>query len=203
MLFSRQDLASTKAEAPPKDETLSALGLWLRYIVHAWAAMMYAFTRRSFGRGFFNFWGMSGLLVLSFWAVVTTPPQDALAISVMMAAFVMLSLWHRHRSPKELNGEVLHSRYMGWPLICDVLPIREDVAKCVVEPGVVCMIGVGMVQINESLGWFIVIGGIACMLDWLYLSRRDYSRARQIHDAEKEQERMIETYDRYFDQRSL
>ena len=78
MLFSRQDLASTRAEAPPKDEAYSVLCLSLRYVVHAWAAMMYAFTRRSLGRCFFNFWGMSGLLVLSFWAVVTTPPEEAL-----------------------------------------------------------------------------------------------------------------------------
>ncbi len=197
-LNSKDGLPSTQPTTTPAYESFESL-LWLgRYVVHAWAAMMYAFTRRSFGRDFFNHWGMSGLLVLSFWALVSVPPDQTVPLSVMMAAFVMLALWHRSHSPQVLFGETLHSRYSGWPLVCDVLPISERTAKSLVEPGVLLMFGYGVAQINESLGLFILFGALACLFDWIYLSRRDYVRAKRIHKAQREQARAIETYNRFF-----
>ncbi len=199
MLFNRNDLASTKAELPsPATEAWDDMFWLVRYVVHAWASMMYAFTRRNFGRNYFNWWGMSGLAVLSFWAVVQVPIEESVGISVMMAAFVLLALWHRAHSPREFQGQTLHSRYTGWPLLCDVLPISEVAAKSFIEPGVIAMIGWGISNINQGLGLFILLGAVACILDWVYLSRRDYSRASRIHDAEREQDRVMDTYDRYF-----
>ncbi|MGE0758368.1 MAG: hypothetical protein AB7O38_15170 [Pirellulaceae bacterium] len=171
---------------------------WVRYVVHAWAAMIYAFTRRGFGVEFFNFWGLSGLLVLSAWSVVTVAPQDAAPLSFMCIAFLALAAWHRVRSPKYLFGQAIHSRYMGWPWICDILPISEHTAKASVEPAMVGLFGLGMVEYSPSLGAFVIIGALACLLDWIYLNQRDYKRARQVRDAEIQQERLMESYDRYF-----
>ena len=192
-LNARNDLDSTRPPKPPSDESFDSLMCLARYVIHAWAAMIYAFTRHSFGRDFFDFWRMSGLLVLSFWSVVTVPLEESLPLTIMMAAFVLLAMWHRTHSPPRLQGETLHSHYSGWPLVCDLLPISEGIAKSVVEPGVVMMFGIGIYQINQSLGLFILLGGLACMLDWIYLSRRDYVRAKRMHNAQKEQDRALET----------
>lgn len=142
--YSSNDLDSTKAKKPPADEAWSALGEFSEYVIHAWAAMLYAFARRSFGRHFFNRWGMGGILVLSFWACVSTPPEQAFPVTVMMAVFVMLTLFHRSQSRKGLDGVIQHTRYNGWPRICDVLPVSEQFAKSILEPGVIAMVGYGI-----------------------------------------------------------
>lgn len=200
MLFSKQDLASTQPDLPPQDEALSAMCHWTRLIVHAWATTVYAFTRRSFGVKFFTPWGISGLLVLSGWSALTVPPQESGPLSATCVAYFSMCVWHRIQAPISLNGEPVHSRYIGWPRVCDVLPVSESVAKAAVEPCLVGLAGFGLAEFNPSLGLFFVIGSIACLLDWLYLSRRDYRRARQIRDAEIEQERTMDTYDQYFNQ---
>ncbi len=48
---------------------------------------------------------------------------------------------------------------------------------------------------------FIAIGAIACVIDWLYMARREYRRAHQLHDAEHEHEALIENYDRHFNKK--
>lgn len=197
-LFQRNDLASTRPDPPPAGESFFALFDVFRFVVHAWAAMLYAFTRRGFGRAFFGLRGMAGLAVLSAWAVVKTPPDEAFPLSVMMAAFVGLTFWHRVQSRKGLDGNFQHSLYCGWPRICDFLPVSEREAKLCIEPGVIFMAGIGISSLNESLGMFIAIGAIACVIDWLYMARRDYRRAQQLHDAEHEHEALIENYDRHF-----
>ena len=60
------------------------------------------------------------------------------------------------------------------------------------------MIGWAMIDVSSSVGWFFIIGAIACFLDWVYLTNRDSVRARRIRNAEKEQERVAAAYDRMF-----
>lgn len=106
-LFQSNDLASTRPDPPPAQKDFFLLVDLVQFVIHAWAAMLYAFMRRGFGRGFFGLRGMGGLAVLSGWAV-------------------------------------------------------------------------------------------ACVLDWLYMARRDYRRARQLHDAEHEHAALVQNYEHYF-----
>lgn len=197
-LFQANDLASTRPDPPPAQKDFFALFDLFRFVTHAWAAMLYAFVRRGFGRGFFGLRGMGGLVVLSGWAVVQTPPEEAFPLTVMMAMFVAMTFWHRLQARKGLDGVIQHSGYSGWPRVCDFLPISERDAKIFIEPGVIFMTGIGITWLNQSLGMFIAIGAFACLIDWLYMARRDYRRAKQLHDAEHEHQALEENYEHYF-----
>lgn len=198
MLFSDQRLSSQWEKPKHQDTSLSDLAWCIRFAIHNWASTIYAFTHRSFGEEFFTYRQLQGLAVMSGWAVISVRPEDSLPISVMMAIFVMLTLRHRAQTRAELDEEPIHPAYIGWPIICDWLPIKEEFAKLVVEPGVLIMIGWGVAQFNECLGWFLIIGSVACFLDFCYLSVRDRTRVRQLRKAEIEQRRMNELYERQY-----
>lgn len=198
MLFGKNDLRSIEEPPVERDEGLENFCYWTRYFVHVWATSIYAFTRRNFGREYFGPLEMTALLLMSGWAVVTAGPQEAGHLTVLMTSFLALSLWHRQRSREVLHDNPPHSHYAGRPWICDLLKVREGFAKSILEPGAVAMMGWAMIDVSSSVGWFFIIGAIACFLDWVYLTNRDSVRARRIRNAEKEQERVAAAYDRMF-----
>lgn len=181
------------------NDTLKALGNLLHLLAHAWSAMIFAFTRHSFGQRYFNLWGLGGVLVLSAWAVFTVPPHEMLLHNIMLFSFLFLAAFHRARAPKMFRGGPVHSRYDGWPRVCDALGIPESTAKWFVEPLLVSAIGGLLCAINVSLGLFIVIGAGMGILDRAFVHDMQLERARQMRDAEIEQDAVMDVYDRYFD----
>ncbi len=165
MLFSRQDLDSTQEE--PRsflDAEWDAFLTTVSFVVRGWAAFMYAFVRHSFGREYFSRSKVfGGMLVLSVWSF-GLPRDELLPFSLLMAAFIFLVLFHRFRAAR-VTKDVQHSRYVGWPLVCHVLPISEEVAKSYVEPWLILIIGYGVSMLNQALGVFIAFGALACMFD--------------------------------------
>ena len=198
MLFNRNDLDSMQLPPKERDRSLEGICFYARCVVIVWASSVYVFTRRKFGREYFGMLEMCSLVLMSGWAAVTTAPRDAWQVTLLMMSFLALSLWHRSRSREVLHDDPEHSKHSGYPWICDYLPIREDVAKSVIEPGGVAMAGWAFVDLSPCLGWFFVIGGCCCVLDWMYLTNRNNMRARHMRNAEKEQQRMNEAYDRLF-----
>ncbi len=183
---------------PSTFEMIHILGNILQFIVKGWAAMIYAFTRRNFGIHYFCISRMSGLLILSVWSIATDPTQDFMPHNVMLFSFIGLSIWHRMRANKTFYLEANHSRYNGWPRICDWLPISEKFAKEAIEPFFVILISGLLFFVNPSLALFVFIGAFMCAFDGDFIKYRHIARARQIRDAEMEQESVMDAYDKYF-----
>jgi hypothetical protein len=92
----------------------------------------------------------------------------------------------------------LHSQFNGISVLTSWFGVRNSVAKMFLEPLVLGLIGCALFQLDKSLGAFVIIGGVSCMLEDMIIVDRNNEMARRMHDAEQFQQEIWDTYDENF-----
>lgn len=166
------------------------------FVAEAWATTLRLFLRRNFGVEYFGLPQATGLIVLCLYVAVTTPEGQMFPFAVMVLIMFGLLILHRLTSVLSYaNPDRPHSHYDGWPLVCDLLPIREEWAKLYVEPFVAIVIGyLIMIYVHEPLGYYVIIGGIAIRAVAWESRRLRRLTAEAVRDAAIEQHQLTEEY---------
>lgn len=152
-------------------------------IVHCWVSTIAAYTRRSFGTRHFGVLPLFFLFLPVWFAFGQESPIELGVMFVFAIGSVLLMMINTKQD--RLDGRQVHSRYSGWPRVCDWLSINEYTAKAFVEPMLVVISGGLLLWLGvQSLGCYLILGG-AMMSGSYRMARQQIRRqARDVRDAE-------------------
>lgn len=195
---------STKGEEQQKgllDSLEQTLG-WVFLVTHAWSCSLYVFTRRGFGRDFFGLATLAAVPILLVMATMSRSNAELTLFKSLSIAWIISVSIHRIRLISGLSDLDTHSRYNGWPMLCDFLPVEEQVAKLLWEPSLIISLGLLAHCVSmKAFGAYLVIGGAACLIDGLIIKQRMVRRSVQINDADIEQRVVLSDFEGRFGKR--
>ena len=178
---------------------LQIVEILLSFFFQALGSVPQMFLRRRFG---INHFGMStGCGILLFWLYygVTAELSTSEPFGVVFLMWLALNIWHRISAYRhDGTPNRVHSRYNGWPILCDLLPISERIAKRWIEPIFMLLCSMIFIAFNAPcLLLFFACASFASGIDSTQIELRMKSRVRQIRDAEIDQEVLMNEFDRY------
>lgn len=175
---------------------------WVQIVAHAIACSFYAFTRRNFGREFFSLNALCALGVFVGFGIASTHRIEVCFFQAMAFAWICTVAGQRLSASILRSADCVHSRYNGWPLLCDALPFSEAMTKRFIEPLLVFSIGMAA-RLSDfpMIGAFGCWGGIACIIDSMGTQYHMSRRAMEMNDAQIEQRVQIDTFDRRYRRR--
>lgn len=168
----------------------------LQLFVRAYAAVIYAFVRRDFGKRYYGIVEFSGAVLPTLLFMTIAPASGRTFLPMLGNVYVLLALVHRFNAAPLMNDRGIHSRYMGTPRIAKWLPFRDAVIREFVEPIFVMAMGFTLIFVDGGIGLFFMVGGFAMMLNYRFAMDEIEGRAGQIVDAELEDELMAEVLER-------
>ncbi len=170
----------------------------LRWLVSSLAVMTYPFTRANFGRDYFGFQTILGLVLLWMYSSYTSP-RDAIPCVLFTVAFFGMLAHHRIRYFFKGAGKDEHSRYNGTPYARLDGTSTENTAKLVIEPFVVTCVGLLIASLwSSSLGTFLLACAAAGLLEHVVYLRQVQQQAQVIRDAEISQGIVLDHFDQRF-----
>ena len=162
------------------------------------AVITYPFTRVNFGRDFFRFQAILGLVILWFYSGFTSP-HDAIPCVVLTVAFTGMLIYHRVRHFIFGAGADQNSRYNGAPRACRDGRISESTAKLLVEPFVITCFALLIASLwSGSLGVFLLASAVAGIVEHVTYLHRQRQHIQEIRDAEIDQDILTDRFDRKF-----
>lgn len=183
--------------AKPVD-IMPVLGGWIKMIINLWASFIYAFTRHTFGAKYYAARAFFCVILLWVWESIMAPHANVELHMLAGGLFFFLAIAHQIGANRTEEGLQQHSRFNGIPRLCSMFGMPNNAAKMFFEPILALLIGWGLFQADRSLGAFVMIGGVACMLDDMAIVDRYREKARRMRDSELEQDEVWDTYDRFY-----
>lgn len=178
---------------------LRLMELWVRVTFQAMGSVPHMFSRRCFG---VNHFGLSTALGIGFfWLYYAVMIEASFSepFGWVFLAWLTMNLWHRsvaYRKDRSIHR--VHSRYNGWPLLCDFLPISEQTAKNSLEPIFIILCSMIFIPLKAPcLLIFFVAAGMAGAIESTMMDHRMKARVRQLRDAEIEHQVLMEEFDQH------
>ncbi len=112
-------------------------------------------------------------------------------------AWLGMNFWHRSVAyKKDRSFHRVHSRYNGWPIICDFLPVSEQTAKDSLEPIFIILCSMIFIPLKAPcLLIFFIAAGFAGAIESTMTNHRMRARVRQLQDAEIEHQVLMDEFD--------
>ncbi len=149
------------------------------------AATFYPFLRTQFGIRYFGLIQLAGLPISWLFAVSTCQPDTIWPFTYFTYAFLMALFIQKFSTGKAIRKGYFHSRYNGYPLVCRYLNVSERNAKIFVEPFIVGAIGIAVLIFTQHpFGAFMIVGGVAMLLDIAHMIDFQRRKAMEIRDQE-------------------
>jgi hypothetical protein len=114
-------------------------------------------------------------------------------------AWIVAVAIQRARSFKaDRQGDVVHSRYRGWPVLAMRVPwVRsEPTAKLVVEPLICLTTSVAVTPLSPAIGSFVLWGCFSLLFTAGVNRQLRLARVRRMRDAQLEQEQLVRDFKR-------
>jgi hypothetical protein len=158
---------------------INLLGL----LANAHAITVTPFLRRGFGSEALGVNGVAALVLILLYAGVTNSPE---MVSFLWAWLAAVGCQRVYGFRQRANGEVVHSRYAGWPEVGMRFAKTEKVARSVVEPLVCVVVGGCLWSLSEALGRFILLGSISLLVSRGLEQQVTRNRLRAMNDGQIE-----------------
>lgn len=167
---------------------LIALVLWL---ITSCSVFTIVFTRKfgTIGTRTYTFPFLICMLIMSVLGVGT--PLESQLFNVAIWVMVVLYLWHMGRTQFRRRTVHVHSYSIGQPRL-----LKGDMGfLLMVVLG--SLAGIGFIALEApTFGAFLICSSICQAIDLGMLEARDNIRVFQVRDAQQEQERLLELYER-------
>lgn len=180
---------------PSVIDTANVLSFVVWLVVHSYASVIYAFTRRRFGKNYFGMFECAGLFAPLIVITFVDPSTGPTLLPYVSNVYLVLMLWHRLLSPSPSSSQ-LHSKYNGYPRLCYLIPLDEMIFKKGLEPLLVGLAGIGVFQLDVGIGLFLIFGGVAELVDYGYIEAEFERKIKRITDAEIEDAFLMDELDR-------
>ena len=155
------------------------------------------FIRRRFGTHYFGLTTALGIGFFWLYYAMMIEASFSEPFALVFLAWLVMNVWHRSVAFKNDRGiHRVHSRYNGWPLLCDLLPISEQAAKSNLEPIFIILCSMVFIPLKAPcLLIFFVVAGFAGAIENTMTNLRMKARVRQLQDAEIEHQVLMEEFD--------
>jgi hypothetical protein len=163
--------------------------LWL--LANGYATTFTPFLRRGFGSEALGLNGVVGAIIILLYAGATNSPETISFFWVWLG-FVLYQRIYGIR--QRMNGQVVHSRYAGWPEVGMRFTKSEKIARQVVEPLVCVVVGAVLWLYSEPLGRFVMLGPLGLLVSLGLDQQVMRNRVRAMHDAEIEQRYLSDVF---------
>ncbi|HEV8067002.1 MAG TPA: hypothetical protein VGP76_04645 [Planctomycetaceae bacterium] len=166
---------------------INLLGL----LANGHATTVTPFLRRGFGSEALGANGIVAALIILIYAGMTNSPEMITFFWVWLMAVACQRIYgFRQRA----NGEVVHSRYAGWPEVGMRFAKTEKVARSAIEPLVCVVVGGCLWSWSEALGRFILLGSFSLLVSRGLEQQVTRNRLRAMNDAQIEQRYLSDVF---------
>jgi hypothetical protein len=185
--------------APSFEQDMANSAAIVTWIVASLASLTSVFTRVNFGRDYFRWQILLGLLALWFYSAETSP-HDAMPCLVFTGVFFLMLFHHRVRYFVSHAGRDQKRFYNGQSRLCVEDPtLPEDTAKLYADPFVISCAAILVWDLwSPSLGKFLLVSAACGVIEHLMCLRYLREQVQDIRDAEIDQEIVSREYDRRF-----
>lgn len=156
------------------------------FLAWVWGTSLQVFIRKNMGRRYLG-WNAIFVFALIPCFSLLWPPQDTGALYLFLGAYMFMAAYRRMQSLR-VDALSEHSYYTGFPTTMKKGPNMDEVSyKLYSEPILVVIIGAMVTLFSKPLGWYIIFGGFALLIQ--------ASISKQLTDAE-----IMDTNDAMLDQ---
>lgn len=153
------------------------------------AAPIEVILRTRFGRRYFGVPAFLGFLAIPMW-MLFWPEEDPRPILIFWGLHFVMQLRARIEGITMVaRGELVHTRYNGWPRISRIFKnTHEHKLKSNTEPALVMLIGLCLLPFSAPLGSYLIVSGISLGVVEGVIESVNRNRALSMHDAWLEQQ---------------
>lgn len=171
-------------------------GAWLVFVCRSLAVSLEVFLHGRLGSRYLGLPGFGAAVLLALWTL-GWPGYDLLPLLWFAGAYLAMCLLSRLGVfVRWLRKDIEHSYYTGRPHLLRIFPRwNELVLKRVLEPLLVCAIGIVVAQFNFPLGCYLTTASIGLALSVAITDERARTRALDLRDAIIEQRVTIRRLD--------
>ena len=157
---------------------------FLTTLVYSWGYVPEAILHRRLGHAYVDSHAPLAFLVMSAYAFLWEG-YDLRPHFGLIVVFALFNATHRMGCMmRRWRGELLHSRYTGWPRLMWLMPrMDEQRFKRWFEPVIVIAVGAATCPLDVPVGIFVIVSGILLAAkngnDW----DREYQRVVRTNDS--------------------
>lgn len=178
------------------DPTKAILGA-VNFACRSMAATVEVFLHksRSFGERYLGLQAAAGVLCLFFYTAFWRYGDIRPVLGFLVVYLIALAMARFGVMSRVRGGEQVHSFYTGAPRIMRWMGrMSEETVKRLVEPMLVFVIGVFVLQASEPLGTYLMLAGFALFASVNLAAGFDRMRAMDMNDAFLEQRNVAEQF---------
>lgn len=178
------------------DPTKAVLGA-LNFACRSMAATVEVFLHksRSFGERYLGLQAAAGVRCLFFYTAFWRYGDIRPVLGFLVLYLVALAMARFGIMSRVRGGEEVHSFYTGAPRIMRWMRgMSEETVKRIVEPMLVFLIGVFVMQANDPLGTYLMLASFALFATGNLAAGFDRMRAMDMNDAYLEQRNVAEQF---------
>lgn len=168
---------------------------WIAYISQVLEISVAVFLRRGFGR---RYLGTQAALVVPLILLYSAFWEGHDVTPLFMFLGLYVCGWLANSKEKAGKDEMVHSRYTGTPELLRIRVFRgrlsEQTAKRVVEPLIVCLVGVCTLSHSEPLGTYLILAGIGTMISVGLTIAHEEKMLMETRDAYLAQQNIAERF---------
>jgi hypothetical protein len=153
------------------------------------------FLRTRFGSQYFGVAAGLAFFVVPMW-MVFFPTEPATGIWIFWCLYIVMQLRARIETARSKSkGEVIHSRYNGWPRLANAFKsMPESRLKAAIEPLAVFLCALAVMAGSVPLGSFLIVSAFALAFNNALLGAVTKARVRELNDTLIEQQQIAECF---------
>lgn len=160
----------------------------LAYPVEVW-------LRTGMGPQYGGVTALVALFAVPMWSVFF-PGESPTGLWLFWLGFLVMQLRARIETTRMIaKGEVIHSRYNGWPRLARAFKsMPESRIKAAIEPLAVFLTALAVMEGSAPLGTYLIAAALALAFNNALIDAVSKARARELNDALIEQQQLAERF---------
>ncbi len=135
------------------------------------------------------------LFTVPMWSVFF-PTENPNGLWIFWFGFLVMQLRARIETTRMIaKGDVIHSRYNGWPRLAWVFKsMPESRIKAAIEPLAVFLAALAVMEFSTPLGTYLIAAALALAFNNALIDAVAKARARELNDALIDQQQLAERF---------
>jgi hypothetical protein len=168
---------------------------WFVLAARVLASPLEVILRKNFGSKYFGIPSAVALFTVPMWALFW-PDASPVGLWVLWVLFIVMQLRARLESVRMIaKGEVVHTRFNGSPRLASVFKrMPEQKIKAGLEPLLVFIVGVLLMQVSPPLGSYLMVAAFSLGFNHSVIEAVERAQALEMNDALIEQQSVAERF---------
>ncbi|MFO0858347.1 MAG: hypothetical protein U0640_13445 [Phycisphaerales bacterium] len=190
----QQQSQQSQGSWTPIEDAKSAFSL-LAFASQVIAHPVEVFLRTGFGSQYFGIASLVAFFAVPMW-MVFFPTESPVGIWCFWLLYIAMQVRARIETARlKSKGEVIHSRYNGWPRLAKAFKsLPESRVKAAIEPLAVFLCALAVMQGSVPLASYLIAAAFALAFNNALIDAVERARIRELNDAMIEQQQTAERF---------